>query len=239
MKVQILVPTHQAGLSTLEVARVNQTASSLNPGQTLGFVLPRSIDTAFYSDLWPSAEIHTFKDKHFASGRAYNKLMLRNSFYQRFSHYESIVVCQTDAFLVRPLSFAQLKFDYVGAPWRPPISVGWNPVTRRVTAGRFALRRRSLVVGNGGLSIRNIKAFLALTRALPKINLTPHEDLSVAYFGPGFKMRLPSADEAAGIFMESHARPWKFGDPIPRVHGFHALERFNPLLETQILSRTR
>lgn len=239
MKVQVLVPTHLARLSALEVARVNKTASSLNPGQTLGFVVPRSTDAAFYSDLWPSAEIHTFDDKHFASGRAYNKLMLRNCFYQRFSHYESVVVCQTDAFLLRPLSVAQLKFDYVGAPWRPPIRAGWNPVTRRVTAGRLALHRRSLVVGNGGLSIRNIEAFLAFTKALPKINFTPHEDLTVAYFGPSFRMRLPSADEAAGIFMESHARPWKFGDPIPSVNGFHALERFNPLLETEILSGAR
>jgi len=95
----------------------------------------------------------------------YNILMTRPSFYQEFAEYDYMLVFQTDSLLMcySPYSIEDfLGYDYVGAPWKHfPENCG----------------------GNGGLSLRRIKAMITVLRNHPylksELPLLP-EDLYIS-----------------------------------------------------------
>ena len=113
------------------------------------------------------------------------------------------LIFQCDALLLKGSKVvdAFLKYDYVGAPWpNDGIVAALPPNGRRV---RFN-------VGNGGMSLRNVRAMLAITRKYPY----PHE-LGVpedVYFSHWLKVHehdywLPSREEASAFAMEHVHNP--------------------------------
>ena len=70
---------------------------------------------------------------------------------------EHALIFQCDTLLLKPID-AFLKYDYVGAPWPDGgIFATLPPNNRRVR----------LTVGNGGLSLRNVRTMLAIARKYP------------------------------------------------------------------------
>lgn len=161
--------------------------------------------------------------------------MLKPDLYVQFLKYEFILVAQTDAFLTRPLPVESLwDFDYLGAPWEPPWPKRWDKAEHRVrSSSRF--RGRRLRVGNGGLSLRRTSAF-ARRLNFPEPLLRTYEDIAISYFHRRIGIKLAPVRTARRFFMETGARAWRPGDSVPDVHGFHALDKFNPKLEEFILS---
>ena len=101
-----------------------------------------------------------------------------------------------------------LKYDYVGAPWPDGgIFAALPPNSRRVR----------LTVGNGGLSLRNVRAMLAITRKYPYTRESGvPEDV---YFSHWLKVHeteywVPTSEEASAFAME-HV-------PNPDAAGLHA-----------------
>lgn len=80
------------------------------------------------------------------SVRSYNWMMASRRLWFTLSHYRRVLVFQQDSGLLRRgiESFCELKFDYIGAPWRS--DAPWAREDRRG--------------GNGGLSLRNPRAAL-------------------------------------------------------------------------------
>ncbi|RIK53758.1 MAG: hypothetical protein DCC59_06095 [Chloroflexi bacterium] len=94
----------------------------------------------------PNFEVREFPAHHFATISAYSKLLLSPAFYETFDEYDYILLYQTDCLVFSSilLDFCKLAYDYIGAPLfkkdsQPP---------------------RLSRVGNGGLSLRRVQAFL-------------------------------------------------------------------------------
>ena len=116
---------------------------------------------------------------------------------------EHALIFQCDALLLKggKAIDAFLKYDYVGAPWpNDGIVAALPPNGRRV---RFN-------VGNGGLSLRNVRSMLAITRKYPyPRELGVPEDV---YFSHWLKVHeheywLPSTEEASAFAMEHVHNP--------------------------------
>lgn len=233
VRVAVIVPTYKDRLSRLETARVRMSLSNSAHLDSY-FVAPRGLDTTRYHDGWPEVEVVRFARRHFRSVATYNRWVLRPDLYRRFSAYEFILICQTDAILYRPLPVQERwDFDYLGAPWVPPKLVGWDDANRRLK-GRGSTDKRLLHVGNGGLSLRRTAVF-SQRLDLPPFRDDPQEDKAISYFADAIGVRVAGVALAAGLFMETGALGWRPGDPIPDAHGFHGLERQNPELERALL----
>lgn len=94
----------------------------------------------------PGFDLREFSAHHFASVGAYSKLLLTPAFYQTFSAYDYILIYQLDClvFSGNLQTWCDMGYDYIGAPLfeknhQPP---------------------RLSRVGNGGLSLRRVQAFL-------------------------------------------------------------------------------
>jgi hypothetical protein len=160
--------------------------------------------------------------------------MLKPHLYRRFRGFNFILVCQTDAVLLRPLPADETwAFDYLGAPWKPPKLVGWDAKMRRLK-GRGSTEKRFLSVGNGGLSLRRTEKFGRKLR-FPRFRETPQEDKAISYFAPRLGILVADAGLAEKLFMETGAASWRVGDPHPDVYGYHALGAINPELERILL----
>jgi hypothetical protein len=141
------------------------------------------------------------------------------------------LIFQCDALLLKGCDVidAFLKYDYVGAPWpNDGIVAALPPNGRRV---RFN-------VGNGGLSLRNVRAMLAITRKYPyPYDMGVPEDV---YFSHWLKVHerdywLPSTEEATAFAMEHVHNPDAAGlhapSPALRVECESMIEAAHQLIK--------
>lgn len=94
-------------------------------------------------------EHRTFNRNYFQNPHTYSKLLKSFSFWNSLSQYKKICIFQDDGFLIKD-SFKELfesEWNYIGAPIMPTQN-GWM---------------NAPVVGNGGISIRDVKTFKWLT----------------------------------------------------------------------------
>jgi hypothetical protein len=96
--------------------------------------------------------LRKFSSRHFTTLYSYNRLLMSEEFYRAFSEYEYVLIYQLDClvFASNLEEWCRKDWDYVGAPWLQDRS---DPL------------RGFLAVGNGGLSLRRIKAALAVFRS--------------------------------------------------------------------------
>jgi hypothetical protein len=89
-------------------------------------------------------KFESFSEEFFASVKSYNFLMITTSFYQRFLDYDYMLIFQLDAYIIQNNldEFLHKNFVYLGAPW-------------------FGIHSniKGLIIGNGGLSLRNVEFF--------------------------------------------------------------------------------
>ena len=138
----------------------------------------------------------------------YNRMMLSEDFYKRFDDCEYILICQADTWIFNDCleEWCQRGFDYIGAPWWRRGIWSW-PIIRLFVAGN---RRLYGKVGNGGLSLRRIPAFIEVCQKQRKrINLYLkhkrhifNEDVFWAIEPKNF--RYPSMREAVRFSFDSH-----------------------------------
>lgn len=95
-----------------------------------------------------------FDNCYFGSVKAYNALCLSPAFYERFSNYEYMLICQLDVWIFRDElhDWSQRGFDYVGAPLYYPYD---EQHFTRVFRG----------IGNGGLCLRRIEHCLRMLKS--------------------------------------------------------------------------
>jgi len=71
----------------------------------------------------------------------YNDIMLNVSFWKLFDNFDRVLIFQNDTMIYNYNISDFYQYDYIGAPWDPSRNIAKN-------------------VGNGGLSMRNIKAMI-------------------------------------------------------------------------------
>lgn len=116
---------------------------------------PENFEESFYLSIAKAQNIvigiERFKDRYFSDIAGYNRLMLSSEFYKRFKEFEYLLLYQLDAWVFRDelTEWCNKKFDYIGAPWFE----NWHN----------ALKDSPIIdVGNGGLSLRNVKKTIKL-----------------------------------------------------------------------------
>ncbi len=178
----VVVPVYRSVLSEDEVISLAQCVKVLS-GYSIVIVKPESLNVSFILSEYPSLHIETFPDQCFLSLRAYNKLVLDESFYKRFMKYQYMLIYQLDAYVFKDelLHWSNQGYDYIGAPWLPlkrrHLSL-WGRNRLRLQYSLYRLINSQLLreddkyyyyqVGNGGFSLRKISKMIEITHFYEK-----------------------------------------------------------------------
>lgn len=119
----------------------------------------------------PAQRKISFPDHFFCSIADYSRLLLTPQFYEAFKEYDYILIYQLDCLALSSdlLRFCEMGYDYIGAPLFHRYNK--KPVFSRV--------------GNGGLSLRNVPAFLNV------LNSNRYQNQKVSFFGQFFSESIP------------------------------------------------
>jgi Protein of unknown function (DUF5672) len=179
----------------------------LSEHQRLGFSESMMFDAHFFRDI---------------SG--YNKLMLSRRLYTAFRQHSHILIYQLDAFVFedRLEEWCRSRFDYIGAPWFKSLSLA----DLRLPGGM-----RGTGVGNGGFSLRRVKAFIRVLTFLGILarRWQNNEDLFWAVAAPSYWpfFRVPGFEQALRFAFETRPRECfdLSGGNLP--FGCHAWNRYD------------
>lgn len=173
--VAIVIPCYKNRLSQSEQVSLKACIHHLASFDTY-FVSPNSLDLTNILAEYPLIKIERFDDRFFSSQRAYNELVLDESFYLRFINYDYILIYQLDAIVFKNelQMWVDKGYDYIGAPW----------VSRKYSKGKTKRMSCYLLqyyhtltknirkkrgywcynkVGNGGLSLRKVEKMIYIT----------------------------------------------------------------------------
>jgi hypothetical protein len=166
----VVIPVYRAHLSNEERLSLRHLEHFL-PEVDRILVMPDTLD--FGRDGYRESR---FAAAFFDGVAAYNRLMLSRDFYERFAHYDFILIHQLDAIIFSSdvERFLRMGVDYIGAPW-----VDYDANGRPFFTS----------VGNGGFSLRRVEAFLKLLDSpIPK--MSPWEYYRRRYSVGGRRRRL-------------------------------------------------
>lgn len=193
MMVAVVIPIYAAELAPEEHMALEQLSRVLGAYPRI-LIAPASLSIEGITTRY-GLTVERFPDQCFRSVADYNRLMLSVEFYERLAKYRYILIHQLDAFVFRDeLAFwCNQGFDYIGAPWMARWAFH-SPWLDRFKAPRgwFARRfpgrskrwlRYAIVnqVGNGGLSLRRVQAFLQVLRN-PPASLETYREAPLHYY---------------------------------------------------------
>jgi len=150
--VSVVVPVYRPVLSEDEELSFRRTICVLGK-YPITIVCPFELDISYYEHISSEYNVvlwrESFRSLFFQGIKGYNRLLLSKAFYQRFSDYEYILICQLDAYIFRDelVQWCNLGYDYIGAPL---IGNGFETT--------FSSMMR---VGNGGLSLRKVQTYIS------------------------------------------------------------------------------
>ncbi len=248
--VVVLVPIYQPALSDLETYSLDHSLPLIK-GRDVRFIGPRDLDLSFYKARYPSVTFDAFEPLDFASIAGYSGLLLSQAFHERYAAFEFMLILQTDAILLRDDldHWAQLPFDYVGAPWPQGVKVHVNLDSFEGDRGRTVCA----LVGNGGLSLRRIAKCRALLEEFPQaldmfLRSGSSEDLFFSIMGQlSANFVIPNEQIAARFARELQPSRYHAIDPTPPMGG-HGWWKYDPAYwlgficppaATQALARTQ
>jgi len=237
--VLLITPVWKDELSFNEINRLKISIQNNKDSLHL-FIGPKSGSFKFLRRLFPNSNFVGFDDEYFTSVQSYSELLLEREFYAHFEEYKHILICQLDAILIGNISnLPSSDFDYIGAPWEFGYKVAQYRKKLIINSRLNAfLPSKTINVGNGGLSLRNVTSMAVISEEIDRFNpflkYKHPEDVLLSYFAIKLGFKLPNFDEANEIFREKTATD-KLS--IPKVLGFHALDKYNPILERLIFNK--
>ncbi|MCL1892691.1 MAG: hypothetical protein FWG02_00455 [Holophagaceae bacterium] len=225
-----VVPVYLPQLPDLDLFSLKHSVDVLNPERKIAFICQQSLDTSYYSNLFPNVEFITFDDNYFLSVENYSRLLLSEFFYQKFDNFEFALISQTDAILLRDeLDYwVSQDYDYIGAPWPTSLSI---VVNTDIYKGQEKKVYSS--VGNGGLSLRRVKKCIKLLNEFPEAvtnmsNAGIHEDLFFSVFGQlSNDFSIPDKISASKFSMEISADYFLYLNGGHPPMGGHAWWRYH------------
>lgn len=223
-EVVIVVPVYLHKHTNLEMLAITNNLKVLQK-YFIVFVAPEGFDTTELSQFASENVVFEYFDKHyFESIKGYNNLLMSVEFFERFSSYKYMLICQPDVFVFRDelMQWIQKDYDYIGAPWVGPDSAFWTPIVGRINnlvrplIGKKPKNWRYLYkVGNGGFSLRKIASHLKITtnnRADIDMFLTNSsrgaEDIFWSLYVPQIdeKFSIPDYKEAVGFSIDQRPK---------------------------------
>lgn len=230
----VVVPLYKEKPSEKEVQYFHHNCAKLSK-YPIVIVAPEGFNFSAYSGRI-SFQVEYFPRAYFDGIAGYNCLMLSEVFYQRFSAFQYLLICQTDAFIFNDeLSYwCRQGYDYVGAPWvsQPFFLFQYVLVKMGLRYAREMLRHNLFAaVGNGGLSLRKVSTFLKVCSTdFPNKYWTANEDFYWSFIAKmdGEYISRPSAKEAALFALECNALKLFKQQDYRLPMGIHAWERYEP-----------
>lgn len=113
----------------------------------------RELDISYYTDVLDNEavnyQIDYFDKSYFDSLNSYNRLLLSEDFYKKYVEFEYMLITQLDVYIFRDElnMWCDKGYDYIGAPWFDRF---------RPNHHHAKLKK----VGNGGFSLRKIRAYI-------------------------------------------------------------------------------
>ncbi len=234
-----LVPIYQNKLVDNEKQSLDEFVNKINT-VPIHFIAPGDLDTTCYKTNYPEIIIDTFKEWSKQSIEDYNALLLNKEFYRFFVNCDYIFIFQTDAKFLgteeQLLKFADMNYDYWGAPWGQD---GMRFIKRVIPGAGHSRLLRFLEgeviarVGNGGVSLRKTSAMISFLNKHEKriAEWEKAEDLFIGYYGAKHpkSLHLPNIDIAYQFAAEMDMEQRIKDGHIPMA--VHKWEKFFPNIE--------
>ncbi|MFB0944573.1 MAG: hypothetical protein ACI8WW_002019 [Oceanospirillaceae bacterium] len=225
-QVAVVIPLYKSTLSKNEERSLRQAKNILGSYPII-FICPDTLNINEILSLIPSAEVKRFSNNYFQNVEGYSRLLLSSNFYKVLSHYEYILIYQTDAYVFKDelLEWCNKGYDYIGAPWteRPPLVKGKPKIDiQNLFIGK---------VGNGGFSLRKVKSHYNNTRFFRPILrfMEKNEDmfwgLFLYWLNPFFKR--PKWQEALHFAFEMNPKKAFELTNHQLPFGVHAWEKYD------------
>lgn len=153
MRIANLIPRYRDFLSKDEVTSVSCMNNFLFNFETV-IIKPNNLRLT--NNQLPTIN---FPDQYFTDISAYSSLLLKREFYESLIDYDYVLIYQLDClvFSSELQNFCELGYDYIGAPL-------FQRYQRKPILSR---------VGNGGFSLRRVKAFLEVLNSKRYIETKP------------------------------------------------------------------
>ncbi len=179
MNIHVVIPIYRPTLDPDERISLRQ-ADRVLASTPITVIKPAGLDISAILEEFPRLRVEEFDPAYFASKISYNALMLSRELYSRFLDLDYILIYQLDAFVFRDelAEWCAREYDYIGGPWLNK-SIYGNPFYKLLSALKSALLRwtgkavpeRHISrgkVGNGGFSLRRIRAHLDVVTRDPQ-----------------------------------------------------------------------
>ena len=235
LTVAVVIPLYKTHPSSQEIYALNNNFTILKDYPRY-IIAPLGFDITEYGDLLKTCKILYLAPHWFKSLSSYNRLMLTKMFYKLFIKYDYILILQPDALVFRDelKDWCAKGFSYIGAPWPqakfvPPYFFHGYKMLRKILP--FFNKPKKCYVGNGGLSLRNVKRSISvLQNHFFAVKIWgSQEDYFWAYYflTDGENRSIPSEIEASKFSMELNAEQYYKNNGFQRPFGCHAYEKYN------------
>jgi len=243
----VVIPMHRSSIGTNEKISLEQVLKVLSD-YDIYFVVPETL--SFHQDqLIPAnpfpkkTNVIRFDDKWFSSAIEYSKLLVSKEFYQAFDQYSFMLLYQLDAYVFYDAlqEWASKGYDYIGAPWtekeekeffrsmyRGKLRIIFSFMR---TINKFLFGKKDYSIGNGGLSLRNIKKSIKALSVLSFLakRWTIHEDIFWGMAAPTLYPFFKVPDKKNALNFSFEKEPQKLfemnGNKLP--FGCHAWEKYD------------
>jgi len=144
----ILIIVHKEKLTIEEEASLKQCYKILG-NYKIVILSPEGLNINAYKDNIPVIEFDFIDPKWQSSYAMFNRLKILPFLYKRYQEYEYILFYELDAWVFKDdlAYWCDKGYDYIGAPWYD----GYHNANEQSSF---------IGVGNGGFSLRNVKAHL-------------------------------------------------------------------------------
>ncbi len=239
-KVAVVTPIYKAVLNDSERFALQHGYAVLSAYEKI-FVSPVNLE---YQDTVRPDKVIRFPQHYFKNIAGYNRLMLSAHFYSQFMEYEYILVFQPDAFIFRDelIQWCAKGYAYIGAPWPggsliPPFQYyGTGYIAKYLP---FILKSRKVFLGNGGLSLRNVRASLEILQKHRYVARfwTGNEDAFWSYYTtlPGANYPVPEERDASRFSLELAAEQYIQANGGELPFGCHGWEKYSAGFWSQII----
>ena len=149
----IVVPAYKEHLDTLSRISLRSLQQKTHNYEHVYLITPEGLNISEYLEIFDNIKHTQINPIFFKNLYTYTQLCISYNFYNMFSQYDYMMIYQLDCYMFKDeiQRFVDMGYDYIGAPIFS-IHSCWKTVTNKHPA-----------IGNGGLSLRKIEKFKAIT----------------------------------------------------------------------------
>jgi len=231
----VVIPIYKDYFDEMEFFSIKHSLQTLKNFR-VSFLCPDNLNLNFYNVNFPEADFVSLDKKYFDSVQSYNHLCYLPDLYQKFTSFDFILLLQPDAIVIKDeLSvWASKGYDFIGGPETRLMVDDLKNFSPFSILGEHVV---GLYGMNGGLSLRNPKAFLDVQDEYENIISIWKGRLDMLYHGEDYfyslisrvskKFKTPNEVVASEFALTNKFYQWvKFNRGILPM-GFHKWYQFS------------